>query len=408
MRDRLKRIFTAYSALSFALVAGLTLTAALPLIGKFPFTNNFYYAGLMWVVVPLLAGWLWAGKSSLPDTLFARFMPLLLPPLLLLLAYIPFALAGDPIVSEYRLIFTLVALGTPYCFFYLAFLVRSELRGRSTAKLRGAVNIFGVMLVGAYSAVAAHQAAIREIIPPGAEVFIERGVNTRFYRPFSKDNWLEQSASTPSLRISSEHPKLDGAIAVYPLYAAFAQAVYAGMDEKNIHEVVRSSSYTERAYQRLIDGQSDIFFGAAPSPEQRDYAATKRLHLTEIPIGKEAFVFFVHMDNPVRSLSLSQIKAVYSGRIRNWKAFGGLDEPILAFQWPEDSESQTTMLRLMEGEILARPPREKKYDRYNVFLDVASYRNLKNALGYYFRWETTVIFANIFFPNPTSVCASWP
>jgi phosphate transport system substrate-binding protein len=218
-------------------------------------------------------------------------------------------------------------------------------------------------------------------------------VDIEDYQPFSKDNRLARPASPPSLRIASDYPRLDGAIGSYPLYAAVAQAVYAGLDEETAGEIVDCTN-TVDAYVRLIVGEVDIFFGMAPSREQREYAAAKGLTLTQTPITKEAFVFFVHKDNPVRSLTQAQVRAVYSGRIQNWKELGGPDERILAFQRPEGSGSQTTMLRIMEGEAIARPLREAVAAGMADILEVVAYRNRKNALGYSFRWYATVLFVN--------------
>ncbi|WP_279401693.1 substrate-binding domain-containing protein [Piscibacillus salipiscarius] len=69
----------------------------------------------------------------------------------------------------------------------------------------------------------------------------------------------------------------------------------------------------------------------------------KALNMT--PIGREAFVFFVHADNPVDSLKVEEIQGIYSGNITNWKEVGGEDVEIRAFQRPEGSGSQTMLKR---------------------------------------------------------------
>lgn len=45
-------------------------------------------------------------------------------------------------------------------------------------------------------------------------------------------------------------------------------------------------------------------------------------------IGYDALGVFVNEANPVRALTKAQLKAVYTGEIRNWKAVGGADVPI--------------------------------------------------------------------------------
>jgi phosphate transport system substrate-binding protein len=45
-------------------------------------------------------------------------------------------------------------------------------------------------------------------------------------------------------------------------------------------------------------------------------------------VGRRPLIVYVHADNPVKSLSLDQITAIYSGNVRNWSELGGADKPI--------------------------------------------------------------------------------
>jgi len=74
------------------------------------------------------------------------------------------------------------------------------------------------------------------------------------------------------------------------------------------------------------------------------------------PIAKEGFVFIVHEDNPVSSLTSAQIKDIFSGKITNWKQVGGNDERIINFQRNADSGSQTAMVDFMDGVPLENIP----------------------------------------------------
>ena len=50
--------------------------------------------------------------------------------------------------------------------------------------------------------------------------------------------------------------------------------------------------------------------------------------LIEYPIGREGILVAVNLNNPVNSLSKSQIKDIFSGNITNWKEVGGPDAKI--------------------------------------------------------------------------------
>lgn len=57
-------------------------------------------------------------------------------------------------------------------------------------------------------------------------------------------------------------------------------------------------------------------------------AAEKGYGLTELVIAVDAIAAIVHPSNPVQNLSIEQIKAIYTGKIKNWKDVGGRNSPI--------------------------------------------------------------------------------
>ena len=142
------------------------------------------------------------------------------------------------------------------------------------------------------------------------------------YEPFSEGTKAVSLEEQSTLRFHREDLlRLDGATALYPVYAGFVQAVYP-QGEYPLYDNNTSEGYgsvtcsgTVNAYERLITGRTDLIFAAAPSQEQLEMArrAAKELHLT--PIGREAFVFFVNSRNPVEGLTVEQIQGIYTGQI---------------------------------------------------------------------------------------------
>lgn len=47
-----------------------------------------------------------------------------------------------------------------------------------------------------------------------------------------------------------------------------------------------------------------------------------------ILVAKDALSIYIHPDNPVRNLTVAQIRGIYRGDITNWKDVGGDDAPI--------------------------------------------------------------------------------
>lgn len=52
------------------------------------------------------------------------------------------------------------------------------------------------------------------------------------------------------------------------------------------------------------------------------------MHATLHPVAWDALAIIVHATNPVNSLTTDQVKAIYKGKITNWKEVGGKDAPI--------------------------------------------------------------------------------
>jgi phosphate transport system substrate-binding protein len=110
-------------------------------------------------------------------------------------------------------------------------------------------------------------------------------------------------------------------------------------------------SSTHEAYVKLINGDVDFILEARlPSKDEIALAQSKGIKLETNPIALDALVFLVNNDNPVDSLTLQQIKDIYSGKIINWIELGGINSPITAYQREENSGSQELMLSLVMGE----------------------------------------------------------
>ncbi|MBR6602968.1 MAG: substrate-binding domain-containing protein [Clostridia bacterium] len=172
-----------------------------------------------------------------------------------------------------------------------------------------------------------------------------------------------------SLALSGDLPVLDGAAALVPVYASVIDTVYPiGSVTYDGGEFSDDNYYGEnfapdskmqykntvRGYKAIVDGETDILFCASPSDDQKKYAEDKGVKLVYIPIGLEAFVFFVNENNPVDDLSADEIRRIYSGEIKNWSEVGGANRVINPVTRLKGSGSQTTMEAFMKGRDLER------------------------------------------------------
>jgi phosphate transport system substrate-binding protein len=213
------------------------------------------------------------------------------------------------------------------------------------------------------------------------------------YEVTNPNNKLPKLGAESTFKISDpkEMPILDGAEAAFPVYSAFANATYENIKTiTNEGREIITFKNTIYAYERLLSGSVDIYFGAVPSKEQQEMAKKDGKELVMTPIGKEAFVFFVNPNNKVNSLTASEIKGIYSGKIKNWSEVAGENKKIIAFQRPENSGSQTLLEKIMGDTPIMKPMKEEVPEGMGGIIEqVADYRNYDNSIGFSFRFFAT-------------------
>ena len=219
------------------------------------------------------------------------------------------------------------------------------------------------------------------------------------YLPFTETNDLAKLDKETNLRFTvfDDLPVLDGATALYPVYASFVQAVYP-KDYSNYYKELNRlvlCSRTPGAYENLLQGEADLIFCMAPSDAQKEQFIESGLNLRLVPIGREAFVFFVNKKNIVDNVTIENIQGIYSGKITNWKELNGANLKIRAFQRPENSGSQTMLEKIMGIVPLMEPRREDIASLMGGIINqVAVYRNFPNAIGYSFLYYSTEMVKN--------------
>ena len=223
----------------------------------------------------------------------------------------------------------------------------------------------------------------------------------RNYEPFKSGNRFYPS----NLLYFTEPnpPVIDGAKALYPVYAAFAEKIYyiEVIGETKCYTNQHNRDYwlshskkriivdcrnTKQAFDNLLTGNNDIVFLAHPSKEQMQKAEKRGIKLRLTPIGKEAFVFFVNKRNPVNNLSTQELKDIYSGKIRYWRKVGGSWwQNIRAFQRVKNSGSQAAMEKFMgDTPLMPKPSFNTIGGMGEIINKVAEYRHHSNSIGYSF------------------------
>jgi len=201
---------------------------------------------------------------------------------------------------------------------------------------------------------------------------------------------IENISDEPLFTLES-YPKVDASLAIHPLVDSIASD-FLGVDEGELN-FSYTKTRTSEVYRNLIDGKVDVIFAAEISEEDKAYAKQKGVELDIVPATSSAFVFIVNTENPVEELSFEEIQKIYTGEITNWKEVGGADAPIIAYQRPTGSGSQTAMLSLvMKDKTIMTPPTSQVEGEMGSLINaIAEYDNSKDAIGYsYFYYVNTM------------------
>ena len=213
----------------------------------------------------------------------------------------------------------------------------------------------------------------------------------------------------------NNYPYIDGSTVCIPMGAEFARQ-HLGMDDDKARRLAEFST-TPVAYNRLISraqgsinigfdlyedeyealweyqytvgpGVVDLILVTEPSDDELDLALWEGVELVIEPICWDAFVFITNKDNPVESITVEQIRQIYTGEIVNWSELGGDDQEIVAYQREQNSGSQTTMEKQVMNELPMIPaPMARQVGAMGMLLEaVAEYVNNQFSIGYTFKY----------------------
>ncbi|MCX8070685.1 MAG: phosphate ABC transporter substrate-binding protein, partial [Thermodesulfovibrionales bacterium] len=89
----------------------------------------------------------------------------------------------------------------------------------------------------------------------------------------------------------------------------------------------------------LINGTTDIGASSRPLKDIEIKKIQNRFQSTvmEIANSKDGIGVYIHESNPVKELTLDQIKDIFTGKINNWKEVGGKDAKIIRYSRESNS-----------------------------------------------------------------------
>lgn len=249
------------------------------------------------------------------------------------------------------------------------------------------IALAGVITVGATFGYCVYLDSIR--------IVDNLNINTEEYLPFDENSKIARLDKEASLKftIFDDLPVIDCAAALFPTASAFINATYpSNIPPLNREDSPFKYTNTPGGNMALAQGEIDFMIGVKPQDYYQEIAAENGYALESVPIGKEAFVFFTNAKNPVESLTIEQIRGIYSGEITNWKQVGGEDLDIQVFMRNGNSGSYSALEKLMGDLQMAEPKKEFVFDLMSGIVQAASdYENHRGAIGFSFRYYVTDI-----------------
>lgn len=222
---------------------------------------------------------------------------------------------------------------------------------------------------------------------------------------YNRDNYICYTDS---------YPIIDGSTVCVPLAVEFARQ-HLDMDDETANSFVNFCT-THEAYLNLIrktfnhvfyynnriydivsprEG-TDIILATQPSQTEITIAMGYDVTFVKEPICHDAFVFITHKNNPVDSLTVDQIRKIYTGEITAWSEVGGNNKKISAYQREANSGSQTAMEELvMKGLEMSDPIRVPIIVGMGELINaVAEYKNDTSSIGYTYKYYIDTLYKN--------------
>jgi len=97
-------------------------------------------------------------------------------------------------------------------------------------------------------------------------------------------------------------------------------------------EIVVSGGGTGTGISALINKQTDIADASREIKQSEiDQAKTKGVNPVEWKVAIDGISIIVNKNNPIKEISLDELRRIYNGTVTKWSQIGGKDTPIIAY-----------------------------------------------------------------------------
>ncbi len=159
--------------------------------------------------------------------------------------------------------------------------------------------------------------------------------------------------ATAEAQMNPNQIVIDGSTTVGPIAKAFAEHF---MRENPGVNITVSESGSGNGAKSLINGACDVA-DMSRFMKDTEFAAAVEAGITPVAhvVALDGIAMIVHPSNPVRNLTIEQIRRIYAGEITNWNQVGGPNRPIIMVSRDTNSGTYETFEGLvMDDAAIAR------------------------------------------------------
>lgn len=149
--------------------------------------------------------------------------------------------------------------------------------------------------------------------------------------------------------------------------------VIATANDGSDHQVTISAHGSGTAFTGLHEGNVDVGMASRPI-KQKELALLHSQGAYDTPraehvIGLDGLAVIVHPDNPVGSLTVTQVRDIFAGHLRNWSQLGGVDGPIHLYARDHKSGTYDTFRSIVLGKTVPLHASAKRYESNDQLSD---------------------------------------
>ena len=152
-------------------------------------------------------------------------------------------------------------------------------------------------------------------------------------------------AAFPALAAQQQEVIITGSTTVLPVMQKAGEAFMAANPDISL---AISGGGSGNGIKALNEGLCNIAMSSRDIKESEvEQGKAKGVNPVRTSVAVDALVPVVHPENPIKELSIEQLRDIYAGKITNWKELGGKDDAIVVISRDTSSGTYETWAEMI-------------------------------------------------------------